>query len=69
MAKALVGHMATDQHLRAELVSLRARVKQLEAQVEQLSAALHPVDIALPDKIDGFDAELAEIRDATPAMA
>lgn len=36
MAKALMGHMATDHHLVSEVARLRARVRVLESELTQL---------------------------------
>ena len=66
MAKALVGHIANDHLLRAEITSLRAKVRQLEAEVDRLRAQ-RPLDLTDPNFAQ-FDSELAEMSNATPAL-
>lgn len=66
MAKALVGHIANDHLLRAEITSLRAKVRQLEAQVSRLQAE-RALDLTDPS-FGQFDSELAEMSNATPAL-
>jgi hypothetical protein len=85
MAKALMGHMANDHLLQAQIVSLRARVATLETQLAQARAAL-AVDADLAGAVSGetgpggcdqtivlpLDLELSELVDhhrATRALA
>ncbi len=62
MAKALMGHMANDQHLYAQIASLRARVRKLEAQLAELQAEQPLQTVVLP-----LEHELSELVDAEMA--
>ncbi len=68
MAKALMGHLATDPQLAVQVVALKARVSALEAELEQLRAQM---TVELPETVQltGFESELADLERATPALA
>lgn len=74
MAKALMGHLATDPRLASEVVSLRAKVRALKSEVEELRTALalqsaQDVDLSSAAASSDLDSELAELHRATPALA
>lgn len=73
MAKALLGHVGSDQLLHGEVMSLRARVRQLEAEVDQLRRDLAAPSVAIESVVNvkgaDLDAELAGLGHATPALA
>jgi len=62
MAKALMGHMANDHHLYAQIASLRARVRVLETQLADLQTEPCNEAVVLP-----MEAELSELVDAEHA--
>jgi cell division protein FtsB len=62
MAKALMGHMANDHHLYAQIASLRARVRVLETQLADLQTEQCNEAVVLP-----MEAELSELVDAEHA--
>jgi len=62
MAKALMGHMANDHHLYAQIASLRAQVRVLEAQVADLHAQQSDHTVVLP-----LETELSVLIDAERA--
>ncbi len=68
MAKALMGHLATDPQLAVQVVALKARVAALEAELERLRAQM---TVELPETVQltGFETELADLERATPALA
>lgn len=68
MAKALMGHLASDPHLAVQVVALKARVAALEAELETLRAH---AEISLPTAVElnNLDGELADLQRATPALA
>lgn len=68
MAKALMGHLATDPHLAVQVVALKARVAALEAEVERLRSQL-TVDLPNTVELTEFENELAHLERATPALA
>lgn len=67
MAKALVGHIANDHLLRAEIASLRAKVGRLQAELAQLRAD-QVVELPTVVEMSELESELAEIQHATPAL-
>lgn len=67
MAKALVGHIANDHLLRAEITSLRAKVRQLQTEIAELRSA-NVVELPTTVELSGLESELAEIRHAAPAL-
>ncbi len=68
MAKALMGHLASDPHLAVQVVALKARVTALEAELKELRAQ---AEIQLPDSVElsNLDSELADLERATPVLA
>lgn len=69
MAKALYGHLATNEHLlRSENDRLRARVAELQGEIERLS---HELASARRPLADAADLRLAaeDVRDLEPALA
>lgn len=68
MAKALMGHLATDPQLAVQVVALKARVAALEAELERLRAQM---TVELPETVQltGFETELADLERAAPALA
>ena len=68
MAKALMGHLASDPHLAVQVVALKARVAALEAELATLRAH---VDVSLPTTVElnSLAGELADLQRATPVLA
>ncbi len=68
MAKALMGHLASDPHLAVQVVALKARVTALEAELKEFRAQ---TEIQLPDSVElrTLDSELADLERATPVLA
>lgn len=69
MAKALVGHFASDARLFSEVVRLRARVRELESELIELRAveALRLGSVQCVDDLI-VTSDVIEIECATPAL-